>query len=159
LRLWVRVFHWEADSRLAAGADSASDPALAVRAAQLTAQRHRRQLAAAVERIVREAEAASHPSFSVVVGTARDQVAEARSSLLFLAYLLRHEERVGPRGVAILEQLLTDGSSPVYVRSFRGALALRVQTAVDCLVGPDMASPEAWFSSSIGESRELIGRP
>ena len=159
LRLRVRCFHWELDSRLADGVDPASDPALAVRAAQLLSARHRRRLADAVERVVREADATPHPSFSVVLGIARDQVAEARGSLLFLAHLLRHAEGIGPRGVAIAERLLTDGGSAVYVGSVRGALALRVQTALDCLVGPDNATPEAWFSASRPDRGELVGRP
>jgi hypothetical protein len=159
LRLWVHCFHWQLDAKLAEGFDAASERALAVRAAQLLSTRHRRRLAASVERVVREADAKPKPSFSVVIGTARDQVAEARSSLLFLAYLLRHAEQVGPRGVAIIERLMTDGGSPVYVKSFRGALALRVQTALDRLVGPDMAFPEAWLSSSAADRQELVGSP
>ena len=159
LRLWVRCFHWQLDAKLAEGFDPAGERALAARAAQLLSRRHRRRLAASIERVVREADATPKPSFSVALGTARDQVAEARASLLFVAHLLRHAERLGPRGVAIIERLLTDGGSAVYVKSFRGALELQVQTALDCLVGADMASPEAWFSSSAADQRDLFGLP
>jgi hypothetical protein len=158
LRLWVRLFHWNLDSRLAAGVDPATERRLEVRSAQLVSPRHRRRLADTLERVVREADAAPAPSFSVVVGTARDQVAEARSSLLFVAYILRHVDRAGSRGVAIIERLLTDGGSELYLGSFDGALAFRVQTALDCLVGPNNASPEAWFSLTDAERGDLVGR-
>jgi hypothetical protein len=159
LRLWVHCFHWELDTRLAAGVDPASDPALAVRAAQLLSPRHRRRLAALVERLVRDADANPPPSFSASLGIARDQVAEARASLLFVAHLLRHAEPIGPRGVAIVERLLKDGGSVVYVPSARGALELQVQSVLDCLVGSEMASPEAWFSSSNVDRGDHIGHP
>jgi hypothetical protein len=130
-----------------------------VRAAQLLSARHRRRLAGAIERLVREADAPPHPSFSVAVEPARDQVAEARSSLLFLAYLLRHANPAGARGVAIVERLLTDGRSVLYDSgSVRGAVALRVQTALDALVGTQNAQPEAWFSISNAECGDLVAR-
>jgi hypothetical protein len=110
-RLRVRLFHWGLDSRLAGGVDPASHKDLEVRSAQLVSARHRRRLAEAVERVVREADARPAPSFSVVLGVARDQIADARSSLLFLAYLLRVVDQPGARGVAIAERLLTDGGS------------------------------------------------
>jgi hypothetical protein len=159
LRLRVRLFHWKLDERLAAGVDPASELALAVRAAQLLSARHRRRLAAAMERLVREADAPPHRSFSVALEPARDQVAEARSSLLFLAYLLRHADPAGARGVAIVERLLTDGRSDLYDSgSVRGTVALRVQMALDALVGTENAQPEAWFSIPNAERGDLVAR-
>jgi hypothetical protein len=158
LRFRVRLFHWGLDERLADGVDAAIAPELTARAAQLVSMRHRRRLAAAVERIVREAEATPHPTSSVILRTARDQVTEARTSLLFLAYVLRHAEPVGARGVAIVDRLLTDGGSVLYVGGVRGAVALRVQTALDCLVGPQNASPEAWFSLPDSERGDVVGQ-
>ena len=159
LRLRVRLFHWELDERLARGVDPGISPELTARGAQLVSLRHRRRLAAAVERIVREADASPHPSFSLILGTARDHVTEARTSLLFLAHLLRHAQPIGPRGVAIIDRLLTDGGSPLYVAGVRGAVALRVQTALDCLVGPENANPEAWFSLRDSDRGDLVGHP
>jgi hypothetical protein len=124
----------------------------------LLSTRYRRRLADSVERVVHDADGTPHPSFSIVVEAVPEQVAEARSSLLFLAHLLRHAEQIGPRGVAIVERLLTDGGSVLYVKSARGALALRVQTALDCLVGPDRASPEVWFSSTGLDRGDIVGR-
>jgi hypothetical protein len=161
LVLWLRVrwFHWALDGRLADGVDPGSDAALAVRATQLLSPRHRRRLAASVERVVREADAAPAPRFSVALGTARDQVAEARTSLLFLAHVLREAEPVGVRGIAIVQRLLTDGGSVLYIGGVRGAVELEVQTALDYLVGPENASPEAWFSVPGAERGGLVGDP
>jgi hypothetical protein len=159
LRLRVRLFHWELDQRLAAGVDAACSPELMSRAAQLVSTRHRRRLAAWLERVVSEADATPPPSFSIILGTARDQVVEARASLLFLAYVLRDADRVAPRGVAIVDRLLTDGSSPLYVGGAGGAVALRAQTALDCLVGPENASPATWFSVAESEQEDLVGHP
>jgi hypothetical protein len=159
LRLRVRLFHWELDQRLAAGADASASPELAARAAQLVSLRHRQRLADGLERIVRTADAAPHPTFSVVLGTARDQVVEARGSLLFLTHVLRNADRVAPRGAAIVDRLLTDGGSVLYVGGVRGAVALRVQSALDSLVGRQDASFEAWFSVRDSECGELVGHP
>jgi hypothetical protein len=89
----------------------------------------------------------------------RAQVVEARASLLFIAHLLRFADRVRPRGVAIVDRLLTDGGSALYLRSARGAVELQAQAALDHLVGAQRATPEAWFSTSDEESRDLAGRP
>jgi hypothetical protein len=158
LRLWARCVHWKVDERLAAGIDPATDRVLTARAAQLLSVRHRRRLAAGIERIVAEADAAPHPAFSAVVGTARDQVVEARTSLLFLAHVLRHADPIGARGVAIVDRLMTDGRSVLYRGGVRGAVALRVQTALDCLVGDRNATPEAWLSVQDGEREPLARR-
>jgi hypothetical protein len=143
LRFRVRWFHWELDERLARGADPASHPALQARAAQLVSPRHRRRLAAAVERVVAEADATGRPTFSLVLGTARGQVHEARPLLLFLAHVLRHADAISACGVAIVDRLFTDGGSILYVGGVRGAVALRVQTALDRLVGAQNTTPAA----------------
>jgi len=159
LGLRARLFAWGLDELLADGIDPASDPALAVRATQLLSLRHRRRLATSIERVVREADASLQPRVSLAVRTAREQVTEARTSLLFLAHLLREAEPIAPRGVAIVERLLTDGGSALYVGGVRGVVVLQVQAALDYLVGSEHASPEAWFSVPDTERRDLVGHP
>jgi hypothetical protein len=66
---------------------------------------------------------------SAAVPIVREQVNVARDSLLELATLLRQRERVGPRGVAILERLLTDSESDLYTRTARGAVEIQLQAA------------------------------
>jgi hypothetical protein len=158
LRLGIWWSQSSLDARLAAGVDPASELALALRAAQLVSARHRRRRAAWVEHLVRETDAGRAPGLSAAVPIAREQVTEARASLLFLAHVIRHAERVRPRGMAMVEQLLADGNSVLYIRSARGAVELQVQAALDCLVGERNATAEAWFSLSNGNRGDLVGR-
>jgi hypothetical protein len=153
LRLRVIWSHWSLDTELAAGVDPASDPALILRAAQLRSPRHRRRLAAWVERLVREANAGPPPAFTVAVPIVREQILEARDSLLFLAYLLRYADRLQPRGVAMVQQLLADGGSVLYTDTARGAVELQIRTTLDCLVDHPDLTPEVWFSVYDRESR------
>src|SRR5262245_65643809 len=137
LALWVEVLwsHWSLDTRLAAGFDPASDPALELRAAQLGSARHRRRLAASVERLTRESNLDGRSGISAAVPVVREQVTEARDSLLLLAHTLRNAERVRARGVAMVERLLTDAGSVIYTDSSRGAVDLPVQAAMRHLTG------------------------
>jgi hypothetical protein len=157
LRARVRAFHWRLDAELAAGFDPAGRPTLCVRAGQLLSLRHRRRLAAWLERLVEEADSARVSAFSAAVPIAHQGIREARASLLFLAHLLRHAEHVRPRGVAMVELLLRDGNSVVYVPSARGAVELRMQTALNCLVGERRADPEAWFTVPDSDTEALVG--
>ena len=149
LRFRARCTHWSLDARLAAGIDPASEFVLVARAAQLLSQPHRRRLAASI--------GDGPPSWAPAVPVVRTQVVEARASLLFIAYLLRFADRLRPRGVAIVDRLLTDGGSALYLRSARGAVELQAQAALDHLVGARRATPEAWFSASYGKGGDLVG--
>jgi glycine/D-amino acid oxidase-like deaminating enzyme len=148
--LWLRVrwSHWSLDARLAAGIDPASDPALIMRAGELRSPRHRRRLARSIERVAGESDVTRRPAFTAAVPLVREQVADARESLLFLAHLLRRAERVRPVGIAMVRRLLTDGGSVLYVNTANGTVELQVQAAIDRLVGEPDVTPEAWFSIS-----------
>ena len=159
LHLRVIWSHWTLDSQLAAGVDPASDPALIVRAGQLRSPSHRRRLAAWVERLVKDADAPPRPTFTVAVPLAREQVLEARDSLLFLAHLLRHADRLRPRGVAMVQRLLSDAGSVLYTDTVRGAVELEVRSALDCLVDSPEPTPEAWFSVGRSQPGELHPPP
>jgi hypothetical protein len=94
---------------------------------------------------------------SAAVPIARKQIAGSRASLLFLAYLLRSPEHVHPRGVAIVQRLVSDGGSALYAPSSEDAVELQVQAALDFLVGERRADPEVWFEVSNVETRGLVG--
>jgi hypothetical protein len=145
LRLHVLVLHSRLDRALAGGADPASQAALGLRAAQLLRPRYRRRLAASVERLVDDLDANRGWWLSAAIPYLHDQGAEARGTLLSLAFALRASERVQPRGVAMVDKLVRDPtSSPLFVRTARGALQLQAQTALECLLGQRLADPEAW---------------
>ena len=146
LRARVGWSHWSLDGRLVAGDDPASDPALALRAEQLCTGRHRCRLAAWVERLARESDGGGTRGVSATVPVVREQVTEARESLLTLADIFRSAEEIRPRGVAMVERLLTDSGSVVYTDSARGAVELQVQIALDYLVGNREAIAEASVS-------------
>ena len=112
--------------RLAEGADPSSSPELERRSQQLLSTRHRRALAQAIERAIDTAEKGPSP-YSSAVPLRSNAILEQRPILLSLAGDLRDtDQRVSVRGVALLERLLTDGGSPLYVEtldeSLEGAL-------------------------------------
>jgi hypothetical protein len=132
-RVWL---HRRAlDARLAQGDLPSSSPELIHRAEQLRSARCRRSFEAGIRRIV---EAAEEPpsSFTAAVPVRRQEILEARADLTDLADLLRSEDNLQVRGLALLEPLLTSGDSPLFnpspeetlehtVRRIRAALLLR----------------------------------
>lgn len=153
LRLEARWSHWSLDERLAAGFEPESDPALAARAAQLCSPRHCRRLAASVELLAHESEVAPRRGMSSAVPIAREQVSESHESLLRLAAVLRGAEEVRPRGVAVVERLLTDSDSYVYTRCARGVVELQVQLALDYLVADDISARSSASATPLGRPR------
>ena len=153
LRAQVRWSQPSLDARLAVGDDPTSDPALALRAAQLGSYRHRRRLAGWIEQLVREADATRSSGISAAVPVVREQVSEARDSLLFLAHVLRDGERVRPRGVAMVERLLSHAGSVIYTVGARGAVELHAQMALDYLVGADASARNSASATPVGRPR------
>src|SRR5215210_1809455 len=153
-RLRVRLSHWALDAMLAAGFDSAGDPALALRAEQLGSPRHRRLLASWLERLARDAGAAGPGALASAAPIAREQVVEARESLLTAAQLLRGSEQVSPRGIAMIEQLLRDAGSALYADTARGGAELQVRAALNYLIGsPSDTAPISASATPAGRPR------
>jgi hypothetical protein len=100
------------DRMLAAGADPHADPKLERRARKLTSRRFRAGLAAGIRNVVDAAE--EPPRWSSQVPLARGEITRERHLLLELASDLRGGDDLSPRGIALVEQLLTDGASPIY---------------------------------------------
>jgi hypothetical protein len=109
------------DELLANGADPADSPELALRAQQLTSERNRRTLADSFERIVAIAEG-PEPARNASPRLARRDVMACRATLLDLARALRDYADVNPRGVALAQRLITDGTGPLYSRAGDDAL-------------------------------------
>jgi hypothetical protein len=136
---WLRARVWlnrrALDLRLAEGALPASSPELDYRAEQLLSSRCRRQFATGIKRII---EAAEEPASSLTASAPvrRQEILAARCDLLELAELIRHEEGLQVRGLALIERFLTSAESPLFhpspeetlertVRRIRAALLLR----------------------------------
>ena len=120
--LQARLLRSTLDRELAAGADPRSSAVLACRARQLVSRGFRRRMAGGLRRTIEAAEQPRHWSTTSRVPVQRSAILAERELLLDLARELVDEPRVSPRGMARLEQLLTDGRSPFYYPSPAGAL-------------------------------------
>jgi hypothetical protein len=119
VRVWLR--RRSLDRSLAAGKDPGASPALSRRARQLTSQRRRAGLAASIRNLLDAAEEGP-PGFTAAVPIQRHDVLRERELLLQIADDLESQDELKPRGLALVEGLLTDGGSPVYVDLGEGAL-------------------------------------
>ncbi len=121
------------NATLIAGADPASSPQLAARALQLTSRRTRESLASGLGEFLWRAQA---PRTRWRVCPRRTAVCANASALAELAGLLAGESPVYARGVATLEQLLTDGSGAAY-RGDAELLARRLRECRRAMTGAD----------------------
>jgi len=110
-RLKARVRAHSLDRALIAGADPSGSPQLAARAAQLTSPHTRAQIADGLERLV---EVAQGPPRRWSAVSPRGPVLANAATLHELAALLREDAPLYACGIAILSQLLSDGSGPAY---------------------------------------------
>ena len=118
-RVWLRKS--SLDRRIAQGADPHESPELARRAQQLSSARCRTGLAAGLKRMV---EAAEEPPAVLTsqVPLNRRAILTERELFLELADDLRSPDSLSPRGVALVERLLTDSYSPCFASSREGEL-------------------------------------
>lgn len=129
-RLAARLRGSSLDRALARGADPLATSQLAARAQLLTSPAGRAQAADAVEHLVRAAYGPHRRWWAL----ARHNTVLAHSSELHaLASLLRSERPVYARGVAALNELLSDGTGPVYrdARDELGRHLGRVRAAIE----------------------------
>ena len=82
--------------------------------------------------------------FSAAVRPDRREVIAARTVLATLDRRLRAAEPVSARGVALLESLLTDGTSPLYRPAELGALGSQLRAAAAALEPPARPDPAAF---------------
>jgi hypothetical protein len=127
----VRLAAPRLDARLAAGEDPFASPTLALRAAQLASRRLRRRLAGALEHASSRAREAESLSSAIPVDA--EAVGIAWPALKQLAAALRSRERVGVRGVALTQILLTQPGSPLYRSRYPEELYERAREALFAL--------------------------
>ncbi len=114
LRARVMLHAHRLDAMLLEGADPAESPELTVRARQLTSQSFRQTLAEGIEHVLSVAEPRVSP-VSAEPPLAKHEIIAARAALIGLVQMLKEERSVAPAGVVLIEQLLTNGLSPLYV--------------------------------------------
>jgi hypothetical protein len=117
------------DRRLAAGARPEESSALRRRARKLKGDRKRRSVAAAVLRLIDDADGPPAP-LTAAAPIQREAVRTCRPFLLMIAEDLQDAQLpVSAKGVALVEQLLSDGGSPVYAPVGERALEEAVRRA------------------------------
>jgi hypothetical protein len=136
---WLRGRVWlhrrALDRELAQGGDPSSSAELGYRAEQLLSPRCRRSFASGIKRILEAAEEPSR-SLTAAVPVCRREILAARGDLTDLSDVLRFEETLQVRGLALVEPFLTSAGSPLFhpnpdetlehtVRRIRAALLLR----------------------------------
>lgn len=122
------------DRMLAEGVPPTLSPALRLRAQQITSLSHRRKLADSFEAILDACERPA-PRRTSAVPTVRREVRASRAAILDLCHELRARPHVAPAGVALAQQLLTDGTGPLYLESHNDALWHAVRRAAAALDG------------------------
>jgi hypothetical protein len=120
------------DRQLAAGASPHASAVLALRAQRITGRHSRMRVADGLARAIRDAQDTT-PAFSAAVRPHRQEVLAARGVLATLDRRLRAPEPVTPRGVTLLQALLTDGTSPLYRPSEPGGLGSQLRAAAAAL--------------------------
>jgi hypothetical protein len=132
-RLWACLRAFRLDSDLAGGASPEASVPLALRAQMLVRMRHRRDLAAAVNRVLALAMQPSAPS-RPRVPVCRDRVRECSEEFGDLIRRLRAPGPVPAQGMAMVRVLLTDAAGPLYHRPNVGDLRAQVRDAADALI-------------------------
>ena len=102
------------DAELAAGADPSRDPALELRAHQLTGPATRRAIATTIHHLLDEAQGPRAAVLDARPPLQRDAILAAREDLLAIAERLTGAASVTPRSAALAAQLVWDAGSPVY---------------------------------------------
>jgi hypothetical protein len=129
-RLVARSRRLALDRALADGADPASSPLLAARAAQLVTPAGRDRIADALEHAALAVDGDSgHWRTSARPGAVHPN----RAEMLRLASVLRHGGLLYARGIARLELILIDGTGPAYTDPRGDRLAAQLRLAVAAL--------------------------
>ena len=124
-----------AAARRAADAELCStdlpSPRLAWRTNELVAEEHCRELAHSLVGVVQASESRFLPSASPLNRAA----ARAETDLLLriAARLSELDRSVRPRGILLVERLLSDGTSPLYARERAGRLRVALEEALNAL--------------------------
>jgi hypothetical protein len=133
LRIRVAARRRVLDKDLARGDSPLRSDVYALRARQLVERRSRERLARALERLVEGAERT--PSPSEIVWLPKGEILDARTGLLSLARRLRDARPVYACGVAMVSQLVCDGTGPAFTPRAGVALRRAIAEATDALEG------------------------
>ena len=143
-RGWLRVAMHKSDltDALARGGEPLLDVELSLRAAQLTSDGNRKTMARTLRRTIAEAHQPAMARSRVVI-IQRGAVLDAEPAITAMIDRLEGSAAVAPQGMAMAEQILTDGwTSPLYNAAEPGALGRRVRAATAAMDSRRAASHE-----------------
>jgi hypothetical protein len=141
---WLRVAVHKSDLTdvLASGGEPLLDVELSLRAAQLTSDRNRKTMARTWRRTIAEAHQPAMARPRVVI-IQRGAVLDAEPAITAMIDRLQGAVVVAAQGMAMAEQILTDGwTSPLYNAAEPGALGRRVRAATAAMDSRPAASHE-----------------
>lgn len=140
-RIAARLHARRLDHQLAVGRSPESFPLLALRAQEIARPSNRRSLAVAIRRLLRQAARRPvNPAAAPLANLA--SVRSLHEELEALADHLDAPVPVAARGVALVQELMEDGGSPLYLPYAREALHRRVQLALAAL-DPEIDWPQS----------------
>ena len=131
-RVAVRLRAWQLDVAIASGADPDSSAALSLRANTLIGSQARRRVSRSVRRLLQQSRRPPH-SIHESVPVCWRQVIRARPLFEELVDRLEEPGPVDARGIAQLQLLLTDGTSPLFTRHGVNSLQAALEAALDAL--------------------------
>jgi hypothetical protein len=133
LRTRVALHRHRLTRALAKGAEPTARPELAVRAAQLTSERNRRDLARILRRVISEAHQPQMNPFQAAL-IRRRAVLEAQGAIGAMVDRLDGSRPVCAEGMAIAEQIITNAEcSPLYNPSEPNTLRRQILVATAAL--------------------------
>lgn len=143
LRLKVYLTRGRLDREIAGGSAAEGSEELALRSRQLIDPRNQCKIAGRLRRIVEYADKrSSGPAMSAVMIDA-SSVRRGRRALGELAEQLERAGRADPRGVVLAQELLSDGSSPLFNRHADRTVARAARDIRDALDGRPLAATRA----------------
>lgn len=122
----------ELDRQLATGASADGSALLAMRAEKITRPRARRCVADGLARAVNHARDGV-PGFTAAVRPNGQEVLSSQVVISTLERRLRSDEDLRANGLAMLQQLLTEPASPLYLPADPGALGSYLRAAAAAL--------------------------
>jgi hypothetical protein len=136
-RLSLRLRARSLDRALADGASPDDSEQLARRAQALVRADTRNEIAASLRRLAR----GDGRPLSSRVGAVPARAEDVRRELERLAARLLEPGPVAPRGVALSQELLTDGAGPLFWAESAGDLGARLRTVLEALA-PRVTDPK-----------------
>jgi hypothetical protein len=116
-RLLARVRARSLDDRLLAGERPEANRQLTARSAMLLEPGYRSEVAAALRKMLDDAEHARRIFLKAQVRLREPEIIAVRAQIRDLADQLESNAPVNPRGVILADRLIRDGESPVFVVS------------------------------------------